>query len=138
MVARSVGSRRELCRQFCARPEEQEAMVWFGCADVSCVRVCAEGEGFGDTFSRRHAGSTRPEVGRGAYYLAALNTYSCSRSCFKLVALFSNSVKVNKPHSVERNGAQWHYNTLRLYFGYQFKLDRKYIIAISNEMHTIC
>lgn len=31
-------------------------MVWFGCVQrMSLVYVCAEGEGFGDTFSRRHA-----------------------------------------------------------------------------------
>lgn len=96
---RSVGSRRELCRQFCARPEEHEAMVWFGCVQrMSLVYVCAEGEGFGDTFSRRHAERLDAAGGQhgwgGAYYLAALNTYSCSRSCFKLVALFSNSVRL--------------------------------------------
>lgn len=82
-------------------PDQKNKKRWCGLVVVqrmSLVYVCAEGEVFrGHVLStargtaRRGRRSTR--VG-GAYYLAALNTYSCSRSCFKLVALFSNSVRL--------------------------------------------
>lgn len=82
-------------------PDQKNKKRWCGLVVVqrmSLVYVCAEGEGFGDTFSRRHAERLDAAGGQhgwgGAYYLAALNTYSCSRSCFKLVALFSNSVRL--------------------------------------------
>lgn len=87
-----------------------------------------------DTISRRHAEhSTRPEV-KGCVLLAAQYVL--------MLAAASNLLRYNVKvmnHIINRNGARWHYNTLRLKFGYKFKLDRKYIIAISNEiLHTIC
>lgn len=100
---------------------------------MSLVCVCADVGASGQVLSTARGTLDAAGGQRGVRSTWQLKTYSCSHSCSKLVALIV-ICKVKNHIFLERNGARWHYNTLRLYFGYKFKLDRKYMIAISNEI----
>lgn len=77
--------------------------------------------------------STRPEVlGVRDLLGSSIRLHACS--AVKLCVI--RNLQTFGITSRYENGAQWHYNTLvrLLQFGYKFKLDRKYIIAISKEI----
>lgn len=77
---------------------------------MSGVCVCGcKGSGHDLSTAR---GTLNAAGGQGVRSTWQLNTYSCSQ-LLQTCCVICNCCKV-KNHILNRNGAQWHYNTLRL------------------------